>query len=260
MKSITPILALTLLAALPAGFIHAQSSPSASPRSTTAAAIGTSPSSAAATTAASPTARTDVYHVTFTHAAAGKAAALGDDLKKPDPNAPLPGHEVVFRHQEGDSWDYVSIQHMGPKATVEAVRPAPPAASRDLSDWHNDTFVNGPAWADFAKAMGIGDSATKGGIYIVSTYRAVAGHREQLEANLSEPPAPGDPAAGQVLLQHLEGGAWTFMAVVRYENWEDFVKSETSAAVDLAKNEGGWFKLREHASIHTDTLTDRLAP
>jgi hypothetical protein len=200
-----------------------------------------------------------VYHVHFTHAAPGKANALADSLKQPDPTSPMPGHSIVLRHQDGDSWDYVAIEHMGTKATVEAARPTPPPAMRDVSDWHTDTYCNGPAWADFAKAMGINEGAGKSAVYIVSVYRAIPGHREQLEALLSTQPA-GDPAAGNVVLQHLEGAAWTFMAVARYATWEDFVKSETNAAADQAKGAGDWAKLRDHSSYHTDTLADRIAP
>lgn len=174
----------------------------------------------------------------------------------------MPGHTVLFRHQDGDSWDYVTIEHLGTKATVDAARPTPApaaAAGRDASDWHTDTFVSGPSWADFSKAMGINEGAGKSAIYIVSVYRTIPGHREQLDALLGTP-SPGDPAAGSVVLQHLEGAAWTFMAVVRYATWEDFVKSETSAAADLAKGAGNWGKLREHSSYHTDTLADRMMP
>lgn len=265
-----PILAIALLAALPAGFAFAQSSPAAAAKTSPSAAAKTSPSPAtatspataatspAATTAASP-ARTDVYHVHFTHAAPGKANALADSLKKPDPTSPMPGHSILLRHQEGDAWDYVAIEHMGPKATVDAARPAPPPADRDLSDWHTDTYVNGPSWADFSKALGINEGAGKSAVYVVSVYRAVPGHREQLDAMLSTPTA-GDPAAGNVVLQHLEGAAWTFLSVVRYATWEDFVKSETNAATDQAKGAGDWAKLRDHSSWHTDTLADRIAP
>ena len=271
-----PILAIALLAVLPAGFSYAQSSPAAAAKTSPAPAAKTSPAAAAktsppATTATSPAtaatapatsaspARTDVYHVHFTHAAPGKANALADSLKQPDPTSPIPGHAVLLRHQDGDSWDYVAIEHLGPKATLEAARPAPAPAARDLSDWHTDTYVNGPAWADFAKAMGINEGAGKSAVYIVSVYRAVPGHREQLDAILSTP-SPGDPAAGNVVLQHLEGAAWTFMAVARYATWEDFVKSETNAAADQAKGAGDWAKLRDHSSYHTDTLADRIMP
>ena len=171
----------------------------------------------------------------------------------------MPGHTIVLRHQDGDSWDYVAIEHLGTKATVEAARPTPAPAVRDESDWHTDTLCIGPAWADFAKAMGINEGAGKSAVYIVSVYRAIPDHRPQLEGLLSTQPA-GDPAAGNVLLQHMEGAAWTFMAVVRYATWEDFVKSETSAAADQAKGSGDWAKLRDHSSYHTDTLADRIAP
>jgi hypothetical protein len=202
-----------------------------------------------------------VYHVHFTHAAPGKAAALAEGLKQPAPTDPMPGHSIMFRHQDGDSWDYCVIQHMGTKATVEIAATAPPAAAatRDASDWHTDTYVSGPAWADFAKAMGINEGAGKSAIYIVSVYRASPGHREQLDSALSTA-TPGDPTAGSVVMQHLDGAAWTFLGVTRYATWDDFVKSETSAAADQAKATGAWNQLREHSSYHTDTLADRIMP
>ena len=91
----------------------------------------------------------------------------------PDPKAPLPGHFVVVRHQEGDAWDYVVITYLGIKTVEAADNPAPPD-KRDLSDWHNDTFVNGPSWDEFTRAMGIeGDAAgkTAGSVYAVSAIR-----------------------------------------------------------------------------------------
>lgn len=171
----------------------------------------------------------------------------------------MPGHSILLRHQNGDSWDYVEIEHLGTKATVDAARPTPAPAMRDLSDWHTDTYVSGPAWADFAKAMGINEGAGKSAIYIVSVYRAIPGHREQLDADLAKPSA-GDPVAGTAVLQHLEGAAWTFLGIARYATWEDFVKSETSSLAEQAKNTGGWGTLRDHSSYHTDTLADRIMP
>jgi hypothetical protein len=279
MKPINPLLAIALLALLPAGLTFAQSSPSAAAKNSPAASTKSSPAAAAKTspamattttspaTAASPaatsaaTARTDVYHVHFTHAAPGKATALADGLKQPAPNAPMPGHSIMFRHQNGDSWDYCVIQHMGTKATVEIAPSMPPAAAatRDASDWHTDTYVSGPAWADFAKAMGINEGAGKSAIYIVSVYRALPGHRDQLDSSVSTV-SPGDPEAGSVVMQHLDGAAWTFLGIARYATWEDFVKSETSSLADQAKNTGGWASLRDHSSYHTDTLADRIMP
>lgn len=274
MKPINRFLAIALLGLVP-GLGYAQTSPKAatspasakSPAASTStttkspAAATTTTTTTTATTTASPAARTDVYHVHFTHAAPGKAAALADALKQPNPNAPMPGHAVMFRHQDGDSWDYCVIQHMGTKATVEIAPTMPPAAAatRDASDWHTDTYVSGPAWADFTKAMGINEGAGKSAIYIVSVYRALPGHREQLDSMLSTQ-SPGDPTAGSVVMQHLDGAAWTFLGVARYATWEDFVKSETSSAADQAKGMGDWAKLRDHSSYHTDTLADRIMP
>jgi hypothetical protein len=204
-----------------------------------------------------------VYHVFFVKAALGKAIQLADSLKGPNPMAPMPGHSLILRHQEGDSWDYAVIQHLGTSATVAAIRPTPAPATRDLSDWHNDTFVNGPAWSEFAKAMGIDESdksKTAGSVYIVSVYRPAAGHRDQLEQMLSEGPAAGDTIAGNVLMQHLEGGPWTYLTIARYNSWSDYGTSETNSVAATSKNQGGWFQLREHVSFHTDTITDRIEP
>ena len=131
MKSITIIIAVTLLSLLPATFVHGQ---------------GSSKPAAGQKSAAGAGKRTDVYHVHFTKAALGKATQLGDWLKTPDPSNPMPDHFIVLRHQDGDAWDYVVITHLGPKATVEAAGTAVPPDKRDLSAWHTDTFVNGPSW------------------------------------------------------------------------------------------------------------------
>ena len=139
--------------------------------------------------------RTDVYHVHFTKAAMGKAAQLGDNLKTADPTEPMPGHALVLRHQEGDSWDYAVIQHMGTTASVAASRPAPSPGVRDLSEWHNDTYCNGPSWAEFTKAMGIGESDKKSGaVYVLSVYRPNVGHRDQLEKMLTKDRDRATPA------------------------------------------------------------------
>lgn len=211
-----------------------------------------------------PAARTDVYHVHFAKAALGKAAQLGDYLKAPDPKAPMPGHYLTLRHQSGDAWDYIVIEHLGTKATVDAAgNPAPPSA-RDLGDWHNDTFVNGPSWAEFARAMGIVEQSaakTAGSVYVVSVYRAAPGHRDQLEKMASEPPGGANStSAGIVLMQHLEGSPWQYLSVVRYNSWQDFATNESNSAAQTSKGQGGWFQLREHAAFHNDTITDRIAP
>ena len=74
--------------------------------------------------------RTDVYHVFFGYAALGKAAELLEFLKTPDPNASGPSHGIILRHQDGDAWDYVAIEHIGTKATVEIPATPMPASAR----------------------------------------------------------------------------------------------------------------------------------
>ena len=218
--------------------------------------------STAQNTPAQAVARTDVYHVHFAAAAPGKASQLADSFKTPAPGSPMPGHILVLRHDYGDSWDYVVIEHIGTKATVEATGTPTPASVRDLYAWHNDTFVNGPSWPEFTRAMGLGDQTgkTSGSVYVVSVYRAVSAHRDQLEKVLSAPPGPGDTAAGNVLLQHLEGGPWNYLTIVRYNSWHDLATNEVNGVAQMSKNQGGWFDLREHASFHNDTLTDRIVP
>ncbi len=206
--------------------------------------------------------RTDVYHVFFGYAAPGKAAELAEFLKTPDPSAPQPSHVIIFRHQDGDAWDYAVIEHLGTKATVEIPANAMTAAQRALMAKHDDTFVSGPPWSEFAKEMGI-DNATKtaGAVYVVSVYRAAPGHRDDLEKMLSEPPNRAtDTSSGAVLMTHLEGGAWNYLSVIRYDSWEKFGANEKNSVAQTNKKEGGWFQLREHISFHNDTLTDRILP
>jgi hypothetical protein len=250
MPRIVSVLTALFFSLAASTFVCAQTSPPAkAEKSAAPAAAGT---------------RTDVYHVHFAKAALGKAAQLADFYKTPDPKAPTPGHELILRHQEGDSWDYVVITHIGPKATVEAAGQQLPPDKRDLFDWHNDTFANGPSWEEFTKAMGIsGDSAAKtsGSVYVVSTFRAAPGHRDELEKMLGEAPnRPADTTAGNVLMQHLEGSPWNFLTIARYNSWPDFAKNDSNNVAQANKKEGGWFRLRDHIASHTDTLADRIAP
>src|SRR5512137_549882 len=131
-----------------------------------------------------PAVRSDVYHVQFTKAIPGSAAALAKALEAPDPKAPMPGHYVVLRHQQGDDWDYCVIEHLGTKFTVDTA-PSAPSTVRSLTAWHADTFVSGPPWAEFAKAMAIDGGGKPGAVYSVAVWRALAGQREKLEAELS---------------------------------------------------------------------------
>jgi len=219
---------------------------------------------AAATTSAQnqpapAAAGTDVYHIHFTKAVPGEAVALGKAIVVPDKTAPMPDHFIVLRHQEGDDWDYVVIQHLGPKAEVSAA-PAAPNAARDLRAWHNDTFASGPSWAEFTRQMGIGGSTSAANlVYVVGVQRAVPGHREQLEQAMNAPGA-GKIQTGRVFLQHLEGGDWTFMGITRYSSWQDFATERAEAAAAMGTTAGGWGDIRQHSAFHRDTVADRIFP
>lgn len=207
--------------------------------------------------------RTDVYHVHFAKAAAGKAAQLADFFKSGGQGAPKTGHSIVLRHQDGAEWDYAVIEHEGTSATVDMKGSPMPATARDLYDWHTDTFASGPAWPDFMKAMGLGDMAGKSGgsVYVLSVYRAMTGHRDQLEKSMRDlGPAGTDTSSGNVLLQHLEGGPWNYLLIARYNSWQDFATNEANGGAQTRKGQGGWFDLREHIAFHNDTLTERVAP
>jgi hypothetical protein len=203
---------------------------------------------------------TDVYHVHFTKAAPGQAGALGKALMAPDPAAPMPGHFLVLRHQEGDDWDYVVIDHLGKKATVDPA-PAPPNPAREMRAWHNDTFVSGPPWEQFAREMAIGGSGNVvGTVYVVSVHRAAPGGREALQKALNQPAPPDTKVqTGTVLLQHLEGADWTFMTLTRYGSWQDFAAERAQAAASSG-SAGGWNDIRQHSAFHRDTIADRIAP
>ena len=225
------------------------------------ATVSSAASAAAASTAAAP-ARTDMYHVHFAKAALGKAEAQAEFLKKQAPDAPMPGHFIVLRHQDGDAWDYCVIEHLGTKATVEATRPAPPAGQSAIGDWHTDTLVAGPSWATFTKQMGIDDaSKSTASAYVVSVYRPAPGQREALDTFLNAAPDRSvDTSSGNVVMQHMEGAAWTFIAIARYNSWSDFAKNQVNDIGQMSKPDAGWFKLRSLVSYHTDTLCDRIQP
>jgi hypothetical protein len=223
---------------------------------------GTTPAAKAEKSASNPK-RTDVYHVLFGYAAPGKSAELLEFLKTPDPNSPNPSHFIILRHQDGDAWDYAVIDHMGTKATVEISATPMPSSARGLMQKHDDTFVSGPPWAEFTKQLGIDGDATKtaGSVYVVSVYRAAPGQFDALQTMLSEAPNRAvDTSSGNVLMQHLEGGAWNFLAIARYDSWQKFATNEINSVAQTNKKEGGWFDLRQHISFHNDTLTDRVAP
>lgn len=207
---------------------------------------------------AQPAGGTDIYHVNFSKAVPGEAAALGQALSVPDKTAPMPEHFVVLRHQEGDDWDYMVIQHLGPKVAFDAA-PTPPGPAFKLRAWHNDTFVSGPSWGEFTKAMGLGESGAASAVYIVGVHRPLPGHREDLVKALTQAgPAASKVQTGDLLFQHLEGADWSFLSLTRYNSWQDLATDRAAAAA--AGDQGGWAEIRRHSAFHRDTIVDRVYP
>lgn len=209
--------------------------------------------------------RSEIYHVHFTQAAPGKSQELGDFIRTPPPNAPNPGHALVLRHAEGDTWDFVVIQHIGPKATIEAGS-AQPTPARELRAWHEDTHAGGPSWDVFSRATGItgqpAQSATDA-VYVVTTYRGAPGHRAQLEQTLQKLQAAASKPEAVVILQHFEGGTWDFLVISRYDSWQALAADQTDGSAEQRERRAGLtrpmrLELREHMAAHHDTIAVRV--
>lgn len=212
--------------------------------------------------------RMDIYQVYFVKAAPGKATELLNALKNPPADTVLPTHALVLRHLEGDDWDFAVIQHVGAKATIEPSA-TPFAAERELRAWHYDTYAQGPSWAEFSRAMGIGlpqaGAAPAGNdIYIVGDYRGAAGHRAQLEETLKRVTASSPRPADSVLLQHLEGSAWDYLQITRYNGWKDLAAQQEDPDTQARERKAGLtqdagLELRQHMASHHDTIANRVA-
>lgn len=196
---------------------------------------------------------TDVYSVMFVKATLGQAAALAKQLQEVDPKDPMGSHFLLLRHQEGADWDYCLIQHAGAKATVEITPlPASAAGAAPTIAWHDDTYVSGPSWPDFQRAMGMTGAPAGQPVYIVSVQRAVPGHRADLQRSLTAR-APGGKST-DVVMTHLDGGDWQFLSLSRYGSWQDLAADQapSQAASDA------WADVRKHSAYHTDTIADRV--
>lgn len=207
-----------------------------------------------------PPAFSQIYHVSFVQAAPGKSVELEKLMASPAPGAASPSRLLFLRHREGSPWDFVTIEHIGATATVETGWPGP---ARELRAWHEDTFVAGPPWDVFAKAMGIDGKGE--GVYVVSVYRGAAGHRAQLDDTLQKVLASAAKPDRGVLLQHVEGGNWDSLVINRYDSWQEFAGDMSDSTSEQRERRAGLTQpaglaLREHAGFHNDTIAVRVAP
>lgn len=232
----------------------------------------TSPSSNAPKATATAGAQ-EVYEAHFSKAAPGKLRELIDGyLNAPqDPSASAP--PLILRHVEGDDWDLLVLTPYGKEDKFTAAMPSASEMQwiqrmRPLRAMHTDTLVVGPAWSETRTALAVQKSdvetaATSGtsgdkSVYIVTTYRALPGHRDQLEQVLAKLTAlnPGR----RITMQHMEGSAWDFLTVDRYPSWSALAEDETTPDMQALRAQGFTgadgpsLALREHLAEHHDTI------
>jgi hypothetical protein len=196
------------------------------------------------------------------------------------PAADESARPIILRHVDGDDWDLAVLQPLG-KETVLRVTPTREMQEtmekfRPLRAQHTDTYAVGPAWAETRTAL-LGESgsssaqarptatagtASSNEIDVVTVYRALPGHRDQLESVLKRL-ALADPGR-TVTLQHMEGAAWDFVTVTRYASWSDLGNADTGSpneqfrAQGFTSPEAVSLALREHVAEHRDTITTRV--
>ncbi len=197
----------------------------------------------------------ELYHIHISKAAPGKLPQLIEAYK----SAPAPAADepqvtpIILRHRDGDEWDLLTITPLGKQVTLSAS--APPQAVQDyyqrlgpLSDWHNDTFVVGPSWAVVQKALVVAKGEP---VYIVTDYRALPGHRPQLRQVLDR--GAQDTPGRNVLFAHVEGAAWNFLDITRYDSWADMGAPPPQPPAGTQPQDQG-LAMRDHVAVHHDTI------
>jgi hypothetical protein len=197
----------------------------------------------------------ELYHIHISKAAPGKLPQLIEAYK----SAPAPAADepqvtpIILRHRDGDEWDLIRITPLGKQVTLSAS--ASPQAIEDyyqrvrpLTDWHNDTFVVGPSWAIVQKALVVAKGEP---VYVVTDYRALPGHREQLRAVLDR--NAQDTPGRNVLFAHVEGAAWNFLNITRYDSWAEVGAPPPAPPAGTQPQDQG-LAIRDHMAVHHDTI------
>src|ERR1700745_1394721 len=71
-----------------------------------------------------------------------------------------------------------------------------------------------------------------------SVFRAALGHRDELEKSLASPPGRPETVAGNIQMQHLEGGPWQFLIIAPYNSRQEFAAGEKASVADALKPDG----------------------
>ncbi len=215
-----------------------------------------------------PGAATELYNVQFTKAAPGKTQDLLNSFFTPAPDIPAgAAPPIVFRHVEGDDWDFAILFPLGASTILDARPPSEALMQfrrrvRPARLWHSDTFVVGPPLAEVRKVLGA-DKADA--LFTITDYRSAPGHRDDLERTIGRIAAAQRPGT-MVQFQHVEGSPWEFLAITRYDSWADFGAQQTDAAAGERLRKQGFaapdavgFELREHMISHHDTFAVRVS-
>jgi hypothetical protein len=198
-----------------------------------------------------------IYRISVFRAAPGKFR----ELEKLLTSAPSPGADdgdlaVVFRHRQGNEWDFLTVEHMGPQATISAgnTPPQPDSPFSQVVAWHGDTYAAGPSSDEFRKALNLSGSSAPTGVYVVGDYMAATGHRGALRQVLDKIAA--ETPGRSVLFSHVEGAPWNFLTIQRYDSWQQVAEEEDKAMAqskgDASADRG--VQMRDHLAVHHDTF------
>jgi hypothetical protein len=202
----------------------------------------------------------ELYHIHVVKAAPGKLPQLLNEYR----NSPAPPqgqpqvHPIILRHNQGSEWDFVVITPRGRQTTISA-EPLPQAVQaynqrlQALTDWHGDTFAVGPAWATVQRAL-LPDRDAQQTVYVVSDYRSLPGHRQQLRQVLDG--NAQDTPGRAVIFTHAEGAPWNFFFVTRYNSWAEIGAPPEGQE---AQQEDPGIPIREHMAVHHDTICSYVA-
>lgn len=217
-----------------------------------------------------------LYRATMMRAAPGRLAELVDATKArlsvyDAAGEPRP---FVLRHSQGDQWDLMLLEPLGPSLPAyfarEEKRASAAAASgvseaaweaklHDLASWREDEVVRGPA-LDVVQRAFEGNNFAHLEIFI-----ALAGHYDALykEREMENAFAKGIGRPDNMIFTRISGAAWDLFTI---GNYRDMVHYATSAVVPSEREEAAaraaGFEnraaigpyLRSHINAHHDNL------
>jgi hypothetical protein len=163
----------------------------------------------------------------------------------------------------------VVLNPLGAKQTVEPRQP--PALTDFISkiraarSIHTDTYAAGPPLAEVQKVLAAGKTGGAGGdtLYLINDYRALPGHRDELQRTIGRIAAttPGT----SVTFEHIDGAPWDFLTISRLGTLAEYARDQADPQAEARAKQQGFaspeaisLELRQHMAAHHDTYTTRL--